>query len=43
VLLATGAGPAEALAGADMACYAAKRAGRNRVHWGQVPQSASAQ
>lgn len=43
VLLATDAGPAEALAGADMACYVAKRAGRNRAQWGQVPQSASAQ
>jgi len=26
-----------------MACYVAKRAGRNRAQWGQVPQSASAQ
>ena len=42
VLLGAGSGTVEALAGADMACYAAKRAGRNRVEWGQVPQPASA-
>jgi len=42
VALSVGGGTAEALAGADMACYAAKRAGRNRVEWGLVPQPASA-
>lgn len=42
VELGAGMGTAEVLAGADMACYGAKRAGRNRVQWGQVSQSADA-
>lgn len=43
VMLAAGSRTAQALAGADMACYEAKRAGRNRVEWGHVPQPSSAE
>lgn len=42
VALSAGASATEAMAGADAACYAAKRAGRNRFEWGAVVRASEA-